>query len=216
MSLSPWIFTKLIDVIAAHLRQRATFSIPRRLVRKRSDMLQTHISHNILPPNSSKSRKPKKVRVEASTAIHLDTTEYSQGTTRLYRITNSDSQTISNSDSSFRTKFPFSFGHTQCCSRLSFSRQTLFTTATNVSVVGLETSYSTTESSRFHQYDLILFEMVDGHQSICSGNIHPSSNPNAFLFMDSSHYGWGAHLELMRLSLHGGWTNPMSISTFKK
>ena len=67
-------------------------------------MRQT-LSHDILPPNSSKSRihsKPKKVRFETSSAIHLyrdgisDTTEYSHSTTRLYRISTSDNQTISN------------------------------------------------------------------------------------------------------------------------
>ena len=28
-------------------------------------------------------------------------------------------------------------------------------------------------------------------------------DPNAFLYMDASHYRWGAHLEPMRLSFHG-------------
>ena len=67
--------------------------VNRRLAHKRSDTQQTYISHNILPPNSSKSRihsKPKKVRFETSSAIHLhrdgisDKTEYNQGTTRSY------------------------------------------------------------------------------------------------------------------------------------
>ena len=35
--------------------------------------------------------------------------------------------------------------------------------------------------------------------------IHPPE-PNVFLFRDASHYGWGAHLEPMRLSFHGRWT----------
>ena len=35
--------------------------------------------------------------------------------------------------------------------------------------------------------------------------IHPP-DPNPFLFTDASHYGWGAHLEPMRLSFHGRWT----------
>ena len=155
-------------------------------------MQQTYISHNILPPNSSKSRiysKPKKVRFETSSAIHLhrdgisDTTEYNQGTTRSYQIPTSDQQTISNSDASFGTNFPFSFGQTQCCSRLSCSRQTSFTTATNVSVIGLETSYSTTGSSNSdNQYNPISFEMVNGHQSLCSGNVHPSSRSKCIVF----------------------------------
>ena len=35
--------------------------------------------------------------------------------------------------------------------------------------------------------------------------IHPVE-PNIFLFTCASHYGWEAHLELMRLSFHGRWT----------
>ena len=35
--------------------------------------------------------------------------------------------------------------------------------------------------------------------------IHPS-DPKTFLYMDSSHYGWGAHLELMSLPFHGQWS----------
>ena len=35
-------------------------------------------------------------------------------------------------------------------------------------------------------------------------------DPNAFLFTDGSHYGWGAHLEPMRLSFHGRRTKEQS------
>ena len=52
--------------------------------------------------------------------------------------------------------------------------------------------------------------MVDGHNRFAHGTfIHPP-DPNAFLFTDASHYGWGAHLESMRLSFHGYWTKDQS------
>ena len=35
-------------------------------------------------------------------------------------------------------------------------------------------------------------------------------DPNTFLFMDNSHYAWGAHLEPMRLSFHGHRTEAQS------
>ena len=38
---------------------------------------------------------------------------------------------------------------------------------------------------------------------------HPP-DPNAFLFMDASHYGWGAHFKPFRLSFHGNWTEDQS------
>ena len=190
----PWIFTKLMDVIAAHLHQLFISLFPyldNWLIR---DLIcgRTCIAHNILPPNSSKSRihsKSKKVRFESSSAFHLcrdgisDTPEYSQSTSRPYRIHTSDNQTISNLDSSFSMNLPFSFVQTHCCSRLSCSRQTSFTTATNVSVVGLETSYFPTgSSSSDYQYDPISFEMADGHQLLRSGNIHPSSRSQCIPF----------------------------------
>ena len=80
-----------------------TFSIPR--VWLINLISNSRTLHNILPTNSSKSRihsKSKEVRFETTSAIHLqrdgisDTTEYSQGTTRSYRIPTSDYQTISN------------------------------------------------------------------------------------------------------------------------
>ena len=111
----PWIFTKLMDVIAAHLRQHAISLLPyldswliRNLIRNRL------ISHNILPSNSSKFRvhpKIKKVRFDTSSAVQLhrvgisDTRQYSQGTSRSYLYPTSDYQTISNSDSSFWPNF---------------------------------------------------------------------------------------------------------------
>ena len=168
-----------------------TISVPGRLAYKRSNSKQTRISHNILPSNSSKSKihSKSKVRFDTSSAIHLyrvgisATTQHSQSTSRLHRIPTSDNQIISNSDSSFSTNFPFSFGQTQCSSRLHSPRQTSFTTALNVSLICLETShYSSQSSSSDQQYDSISFEMVAGHQSTRSGNVHSSSRSRCIPF----------------------------------
>ena len=40
----------------------------------------------------------------------------------------------------------------------------------------------------------------------------PPPDPNAFLYTDASHYGWGAHLEPMSFMIAGRKTNPNSIS----
>ena len=40
-------------------------------------------------------------------------------------------------------------------------------------------------------------------------SIHPPE-PSTFLFTDVSHFGWGAHLELMSLSFHGRWSEDQS------
>ena len=132
----------------------------------------------------------------------------SQSTTRSYRIPALYNQTVSNSDSSFHSNSPFSFGQTQCCSRLSSFRQTSFRPTSNVSVVSLETSCTSFGSSNFNlEHDPILFEVVGVDPShFIQGTFIPSPDPSAFLFMDASYYGWVAHLEPMRLSFHGCWT----------
>ena len=40
-------------------------------------------------------------------------------------------------------------------------------------------------------------------------SIHPPY-PNTFLITDAIHYGWGAHLEPIRLSFHGRWSENQS------
>ena len=45
---------------------------------------------------------------------------------------------------------------------------------------------------------------MDTSRFILGTSIHPP-DPNSFLFMDASHYEWGAHYKLMRLSFHGRW-----------
>ena len=160
-------------------------SVPRRLAYKRSNSQPTNISHQILTTNCTKSRfhsKSKEVRFDTSPEIHVyrdgisGTTEYSQGTTGPSRFPTSDYQIISFSDASFGTKFPFSFGQTQCSNRFRSPRQTSLTSASDVSFIGLETTHSSNRSLRSDkQHDLIPFEMVDGHQSLRLGNVHSSS-----------------------------------------
>ena len=140
MSLSPWILTKLMDVTAAHLCQCASSLFP--YLDKRSDFPPTSVSHKILPSNCAKSRvhsKSKEIRFDTSADIHVyrdgisDTKKYSKDTSGPSRFSTSDYQSISLSDSSFCTNYPFSFGQTQRNSRLRSPKQTSLTTASNVS-----------------------------------------------------------------------------------
>ena len=87
-------------------------------------------------------------------------------------------QNNSFSDSSFGMNIPFSFGQTQCSSRLNPTRQTTFTTSAIVPIISLETSNSSFRSSACdQQYDQIPFEMVDGHKSFRSSNSHSPYRP---------------------------------------
>ena len=128
MSLSLWIFTKLMDVIAAHLRQRAILLFPylddwliRDLICNR---LVSHITYCLQTVQSLVHSKSKEVRFDTSSDIYLDrdgisdSIKHSQGTSRSHQITTSDYQIISFSDASLGMNFPFSFGQTRCSSRL--------------------------------------------------------------------------------------------------
>ena len=195
-----------------------SFTLSRQLTDKRSDSQSTIISDNILPSNSTKSRfhsKSKEVRFDTNSKFHIyrhgisDNTKFSPGLNRPSQGPNSDYQNSSFLQSSIGMNFPFSFGQTQCSSRFCSPRQTSLTTSANVSFVCLETSHSSSRSSNHdQQYDSISFELVDGHQSFHTRNFHSSSN--VFLFTDASHYGWRAHLEPMRLSFHGPWSEDQS------
>ena len=50
---------------------------------------------------------------------------------------------------------------------------------------------------------------MDTNRFALGTSIYPP-DPNVYLFTDASHYGWGAHLEPMRLSFHGRWMEDQS------
>ena len=112
---------------------------------------------------------------------------------------------ISFSDSSFGRNFPFSFGQTQCSSRFCSPRQTSLTTSAKC-VFYLSGDFTFSLSIiRLRSVVLIWFHLnwwMDTNCFVLGTSIHPP-DPNVFLLMDASHYGWWAHLEPMRLSFNG-------------
>ena len=189
MSLSWWIFTKLMGVIALHLRHphHLGVSIPRRLANKRSDSQSINISNKILPSSLSDSRfysKPKEISINSQSEFHAhrhgisDPGKFSQGPMGMSRDLNTDYQFNSVMQTSIGKNFPFCFGQTQCSSRFCFPRQTALTSPANVSFVCLEATYSTPRSSDHNQrHDSIPFTIVDEYQSIRSRNLYPPSRP---------------------------------------
>ena len=124
---------------------------------------------------------------DTNTTIHIyrygisNSAENSQNSSGSTESSYSDHQNNSFSDSGFGTKFPFSFGQTQCSSRFNSSRQIAFMTSANVPFIGLETSYFSSRSSGYdQQYDQIPFKMVDEHQSFHSRDAHSPSRPQYF------------------------------------
>ena len=175
-------------------------SVPRRLAYKRSNSQQTSISHNILPSNCAKSRvhsKSKEVRFDTSPEIHVYRDGISDTTKHRVPADGIDSLLLTiltirlflSQTQSFGMNFPFSFGQAQCSGIhvLRSPRQTSFTAASNV------TSYSSSQSSGSdQQYDSIPFEMVDGHQWLCSRNIHLSSRSQYIPFYGCQSFWMGS------------------------
>ena len=188
MSLSPLIFSKLMDVIAAFLRQRAISVFPylddwliknlihNRLITQTKICIQTIQSLGFLPN--------LEVRPLSCSEIHLhrygisDATKFSQGSSGSCTEPNSNNQENNVSKTCIGTNFPFSFGQTQCCSRPCSPGQTALTSSSDVPAVSLETSYSSSRSPDLDKlYDSISLTMVDKPHSIRNRDFNPSSRP---------------------------------------
>ena len=187
MSLSPLIFSKLMDVIAAFLRQRAISVFPYLddWLIKKSDSQPSDYSDKDLHSNYSKPRfsaKSQEVRPLSCSEIHLhrygisDATKFSQGSSGSCTEPNSNNQENNVSKTCIGTNFPFSFGQTQCCSRPCSPGQTALTSSSDVPAVSLETSYSSSRSPDLDKrHDLISLTMVDKPHSIRDRDFNPSS-----------------------------------------
>ena len=167
-----------------------SLSIPRRLADQKSDSQRFDYSDKILHLNYSKSRfsaKSQEIGSVSFSEIHLyrhgisDATKFSQGSNRSCTEPTSDNQEISVIQTCVGTNFPFSFGQTQCCSRLRSPRQTALTSSSDVPFVCLETSYSSSRSSNYNKrYDSISLTMGDKPQSVRDRDFYPSSRSQIF------------------------------------
>ena len=179
MSLSPWIFTKLMNVIATHLRLRAvSLPIPRRLANKRSDSQSTYLSHKIHSSKGTKSgfyTKSKEVRFDTNTRIHLYRYGISNSVDRVKALILTIKTILSQTQILARTSLSL-LGKLSAAADLI--RQTAFTTSANVHIISLETSRSSLRSSGYdQQYDQSPFEMMDEYQSLRSRYAHSLSRP---------------------------------------
>ena len=176
--------------------------IPRRLADQKSDSQPFDYSDKILYSNYSKSRfsaKSQEIGPLPFSEIHLyrhgisDPTKFSQGSNGSCTEPTSDNQEISVIQTCIGTNFPFSFGQTQCCSKLRSPRQTSLTSSSDVSFVCLETSYSSSRSSNYDKrYDSISLTMVDKPQSVRDRDYYPSSRSQIFLLYRCQSFRMGS------------------------
>ena len=113
-----------------------------------------------------------------------DTAEYSQGTTGPSQFPTSDYQTASFSNTSYSTNFPFSFGQTQCCSRLCSPKQTTLTSVWILHILPVDHYIPINNMIQFH-----LKWWTDTNHFTSGMSIHPPES-SMFLFKDTSQFGW--------------------------
>ena len=180
---------------------------------KRSDSQSTTISDNILPSNTcTKSRfhsKSKEVRFDTNSEFYVyrhgisGTTKFSQGPSRLNQGPNSDYQNSSFLQSSIG-KLSAAAGFVLLGRLHLRPLQMCLLSVWRPHILPLDHQVMNSSMIRFY-----LNWWMDNNRFALGTSIHPP-DPNVFLFTDASHYGWGAHLEPMRLSFHGHWSEDQS------
>ena len=220
MSLSPWIFTKLMEVIAARLRQRAVSLFPyldnwliRDLIRNRlishtKYCLQT-VQNLGFVPNLKKSdlipaQKFTFIGMEFLTQQNIVRVPADQVETLILTIKTILSQTRVSAQNflsllSKQTQVLILLG------RLHLrSLQMCLLSVWKPHILPLDHRVKINSMIKFH-----LKWWMDTNRSIQGISIHPP-DPNVFLYMDASHFGLGAYLEPMSQSFHGSWSEDQS------
>ena len=222
MSLSPLIFSKLMDVIAAFLRQRAISVFPylddwliknlirNRLITQTKFCIQTIQSLGFLP-NLKKSdlfpaQKFTFIGMEFLTQQNLVRVPAD----RVQNLILTIKKIMSAKHVSARTFLSLLGKLSAAADLVLLGRlhlrplQMCLLSVWKPHILPLDHPISINGMIRSHLQwwiNPIRFEI--------GTSIHPP-DPEFFLYTDASHYGWGAHLEPTTLSFHGRWTENQS------
>ena len=222
MSLSPLIFSKLIDVIAAFLRQRAISVFPylddwliknlihNRLITQTKICIQTIQSLGFLP-NLKKSdlfpaQKFTFIGMEFLTQQNLVRVPAD----RVQNLILTIKKIMSAKHVSARTFLSLLGKLSAAADLVLLGRlhlrplQMCLLSVWKPHILPLDHPISINGMIRSH-----LQWWINPIRFETGTSIHPP-DPKFFLYMDASHYGWGAHLEPTTLSFHGRWTENQS------
>lgn len=222
MSLSPWVFCKLMDVIAAYLRLRSISPFPylddwlvKNVIRQRLISQTIFCLHTIQTlgfiPNLEKSdlipaQKFTFIGMEFLTHLNIVRVPPDRKEALLLTI----NQFLSQHVVSARTFLSLLGRLSAAADLVVLGRlhlrpiQMCLLSVWRPHILPLDHPIPITNSIRFH-----LKWWTDPKRFVQGTSIHPP-DPTSFLFTDASHYGWGAHLEPMSLSFHGRWTEDQS------
>ena len=223
MSLSPLIFSKLMDVIAAFLRQRAISVFPylddwliknlihNRLITQTKICIQTIQSLGFLP-NLKKSdlfpaQKFTFIGMEFLTQQNLVRVPVD----RVQNLILTIKKIMSAKHVSARTFLSLLGKLSAAADLVLLGRlhlrplQMCLLSVWKPHILPLDHPISINGMIRSH-----LQWWINPIRFETGTSIHPP-DPKFFLYTDASHYGWGAHLEPTTLSFHGRWTNQTPI-----
>ena len=222
MSLSPLIFSKLMDVIAAFLRQRAISVFPylddwliknlihNRLITQTKICIQTIQSLGFLP-NLKKSdlfpaQKFTFIGMEFLTQQNLVRVPAD----RVQNLILTIKKIMSAKHVSARTFLSLLGKLSAAADLVLLGRlhlrplQMCLLSVWKPHILPLDHPISINGMIRSH-----LHWWINPIRFETGTSIHPP-DPKFFLYTDASHYGWGAHLEPTTLSFHGRWTENQS------
>ena len=220
MSLSPWIFTKLMNVIAAHLRLHAVSLFPylddwliRDLIRNR---LISHTKYTLqmvknlgFIPNLKKSDL---IPTQEFTFIGMEflTHQNIVPADRVKALILIIKTILSQNQFSARTFLSLLGKLSTAADLILLGRlhlrplQMCLLSVWKPHILPLDHQVTINSMIKVH-----LKWWMNTNRFVQGMHIHPP-DPKIFLYKDASHFGWGAHLELMSLSVHDRWSEDQS------
>ena len=222
MSLSLWIFTKLIEVIAVHVHQCAISLFPyldnwliRDLIRSRlishtKYCLQTVQNLGFIP----NLKKSGLIPAQKFTIIGMEFLTQQNivriPADRVEPLILSIKTFLSQIQVSARTFFSLLGKLSAAADFILLGRlhlrplQLCLLSVWKPHILPLDHQVTVNGMIKFH-----FRWWMDTNRFVQGIPIHPP-DPNVFLYMDASHFRWGAHLEPMSLSFHGRWSGDQS------
>ena len=179
---SPFVFARLMEVIASFLRSRAITLHPYLedwLARnqKASKTVGTQTIHFVADQLTRSDHQLRKIRPSSSPSVHFhrdgvsDSYQYRQSTSEQANEDIGDSQNVFTENLCISQRFPVSLGTTECCSRSCNAGTVTSPAITNISAQSVETSESSVFSS--DSYDIgnsVSSQMVASGRSLSSGD----------------------------------------------
>ena len=222
LSTSPFVFTRLMIVIATFLRRRAITLHPylddwlarnqnrRKLLEHRQFILSLINSLGLIINYEKSDLVPAQVFtfIGMEFLTHINIVRVPQA--RQMKILESV-RIFLQKNLCISQRFPVPLGTTERCSRLCNAGTVTSPAITNISAQTVATTeFSVGSPDWFDNENSAAPQMVASGRSVSSGIPMKIDPPSHTIFTDASLSGWGAHVEPEGLLFHGLWTEDQS------